>query len=129
MSEFTLIEAAGHKPKVAGIAYSGGSMNLPGWKHPVVVDLAGMEIPESVPLLTNHENSAASVVVLFARRFSWAVASFPGSTCGNPSQNQVCLSGVKGSMAVNRYSRNHTSKIRFSTSDSQKDRSTRIDLW
>ena len=56
MSEFTLIEAAGHKPKVAGIAYSGGSMNLPGWKHPVVVDLSGMEIPESVPLLTNHEN-------------------------------------------------------------------------
>ena len=56
MSEFTLIEAAGHKPKVAGIAYSGGRMNLPGWKHPVVVDLSGMEIPESVPLLTNHEN-------------------------------------------------------------------------
>ena len=44
MSEFTLIEAAGGgKPKVAGIAYSGGEMNLPGWKHPVVVDLAGME--------------------------------------------------------------------------------------
>ena len=57
MSEFTLIEAAGGgKPKVAGIAYSGGKMNLPGWKHPVVVDLAGMEIPETVPLLTNHEN-------------------------------------------------------------------------
>ena len=57
MSEFTLIEAAGGgKPKVTGIAYSGGKMNLPGWKHPVVVDLAGMEIPETVPLLTNHEN-------------------------------------------------------------------------
>ncbi len=57
MSEFTLIEAAGGaKPKVVGLAYSGGKMNLPGWKHPVVVDLAGMEIPESVPLLTNHEN-------------------------------------------------------------------------
>ena len=56
MSEFTLIEAAGGKPKVAGIAYSGGKMNLPGWKQPVVVDLAGMEIPETVPLLTNHEN-------------------------------------------------------------------------
>ena len=57
MSEFTLIEAAGDgKPKVAGIAYSGGKMTLPGWKHPVVVDLAGMEIPETVPLLTNHEN-------------------------------------------------------------------------
>ncbi len=57
MSEFTLIEAAGYaKPKVVGIAYSGGKMNLPGWKYPVVVDLTGMEIPASVPLLTNHEN-------------------------------------------------------------------------
>ena len=57
MSEFTLIEAAGSaKPKVVGIAYSGGKMNLPGWKYPVVVDLGGMEIPASVPLLTNHEN-------------------------------------------------------------------------
>ena len=56
MSEFTLIEAAGGRPKVAGIAYSGGKMTLPGWKYPVVVDLAGMEIPETVPLLANHEN-------------------------------------------------------------------------
>ena len=61
MSEFTLIEASnGAKPKVVGVAYSGGKMNLPGWKHPVVVDLAGMEIPESVPLLTNHENKTDS---------------------------------------------------------------------
>ena len=57
MTEFKLIEASGGgRPKVAGLAYSGGKMNLPGWKHPVVVELAGMEIPETVPLLTNHEN-------------------------------------------------------------------------
>ena len=56
MSDFMLIEASGSKPKVAGLAYSGGKMNLPGWKFPVVVDLAGMEIPGTVPLLTNHEN-------------------------------------------------------------------------
>ena len=56
MSNFMLIEASGSKPKVAGLAYSGGKMNLPGWKFPVVVDLAGMEIPDTVPLLTNHEN-------------------------------------------------------------------------
>lgn len=62
MSEFTLIEAAGGKPKVTGIAYSGGKMNLPGWKHPVVVDLAGMEIPDTVPLLANHENKTDSRV-------------------------------------------------------------------
>ncbi len=62
MSEFTLIEASGGKPKVVGIAYSGGKMNLPGWKFPVVVDLAGMEIPDTVPLLTDHENKTDSRV-------------------------------------------------------------------
>ena len=56
-TEIRLIEAAdGSLPKVAGIAYSGGGMRLPGWRHPVVVDLSGMEIPQTVPLLTNHEN-------------------------------------------------------------------------
>ena len=57
MSDFSRIEAAaGTRPKVAGTAYTGGGMRLPGWRHPVVVDLSGMEIPETVPLLTNHEN-------------------------------------------------------------------------
>lgn len=67
MSEFTLIEASnGAKPKVVGVAYSGGKMNLPWWRHPVVVDLAGMEIPESVPLLTNHENKTDSRIGLIS---------------------------------------------------------------
>ena len=67
MSEFTLIEASnGAKPKVVGVAYSGGKMNLSGWRHPVVVDLAGMEIPESVPLLTNHENKTDSRIGLIS---------------------------------------------------------------
>ena len=67
MSEFTLIEASnGAKPKVVGVAYSGGKMSLPGWRHPVVVDLAGMEIPKSVPLLTNHENKTDSRIGLIS---------------------------------------------------------------
>ena len=67
MSELTLIEASnGAKPKVVGVAYSGGKMSLPGWRHPVVVDLAGMEIPESVPLLTNHENKTDSRIGLIS---------------------------------------------------------------
>ena len=61
MNEFTLIEAAGDaRPKIVGTAYSGGKMSLPGWKNPVVVDLSGMELPESVPLLANHENRTSS---------------------------------------------------------------------
>ena len=39
-----------------GLAYSGGKMRLFGWSRPVVVDMAGMNVPESVPLLTNHVN-------------------------------------------------------------------------
>jgi hypothetical protein len=63
MNEYIVIEASGEtKPKVAGLAYSGGKMPLTGWKHPVVVDLAGMDIPESVPLLTNHQNKTTSRV-------------------------------------------------------------------
>ena len=64
MEEFLLIEAAadGGNPKVVGLAYGGGKMNLPGWKFPVVVDLGGLELPESVPLLANHENKVGSRV-------------------------------------------------------------------
>ena len=65
-NEFLMIECSSDgkagNPKVMGIAYSGGKMNLPGWDYPVVVDLAGLAIPQSVPLLTNHENRTASRV-------------------------------------------------------------------
>lgn len=44
------------KHKVTGLAYGGGKMRLFGWSRPVVVDLSGMTVPESVPLLANHEN-------------------------------------------------------------------------
>lgn len=56
-NKFVLIEASSEngRPRVSGLAYGGGTLQL-GWMHPVVVDLAGMEIPETVPLLTNHEN-------------------------------------------------------------------------
>ncbi|MGE4157712.1 MAG: hypothetical protein AB7F75_01290 [Planctomycetota bacterium] len=62
-SNVMVLEAA-QAIRVSGLAYSGGKMPLGGWRHPVVVDLAGMEIPESVPLLTNHENRTGSRVGL-----------------------------------------------------------------
>ncbi|MFW6119237.1 MAG: HK97 family phage prohead protease, partial [Planctomycetota bacterium] len=72
MDEFLIIEAAGGNERanarVMGVAYSGGKMKLPGWRHPVVVDLAGLEIPETVPLLTNHENRTGSRVGMVRAR-------------------------------------------------------------
>ena len=58
--------ANGKKPSVKGVAYSGGKMRLFGWSRPVVVDMAGMSIPESVPLLANHENHTLGRVGLVA---------------------------------------------------------------
>ena len=57
-SEFLEIVAAcgDRKPKVRGLAYSGGKMRLFGWSRPVVVDLSGLNVPENVPLLADHEN-------------------------------------------------------------------------
>lgn len=54
--------AEGKRPTVSGMAYSGGKMRLAGWKFPVVVDLAGMAIPDQVPLLADHRNSTMSRV-------------------------------------------------------------------
>ena len=67
-AEFLEITASanGKKPSVKGVAYSGGKMRLFGWSRPVVVDMAGMSIPESVPLLANHENHTLGRVGLVA---------------------------------------------------------------
>jgi phage head maturation protease len=83
-TEFLMIEAAADgnekatNPKVMGIAYSGGKMNLPGWKHPVVVDLSGLAIPANVPLLTNHENRTAARVGQVAAKIEDGVLMIEG---------------------------------------------------
>jgi len=43
-------------PRFRMVAYSGGLMQIAGFPHPVVVDLAGMEIPaQSLPIRLDHE--------------------------------------------------------------------------
>lgn len=42
-------------PRFSMTAYTGGAMRLGGWRHPVVVDLAGMRIPsQKRPIRMNH---------------------------------------------------------------------------
>lgn len=57
---FAIIEAAAKGTKVIGLAYSGDKIRLNGWEYPLVIDISGMSIPATVPLLTNHENRTAS---------------------------------------------------------------------
>ncbi len=96
MSEFTLIEASGGaKPKVTGLAYSGGKMNLPGWKHPVVVDLSGMEIPDIVPLLTNHENKTDSRVGMISASVKNNVLEITGEIVSDSKDAQDIIAQSK----------------------------------
>jgi len=65
------VEAAGDgkdMPRFRMVAYTGGLMQLAGFPHPVVVDLAGLEVPDAVPLLTNHENRTGARVGMVKAR-------------------------------------------------------------
>ena len=50
------------RPRVNGVAYTGGPIALGNFDAPIVVDLSGLEIPASVPLLANHDNRTAARV-------------------------------------------------------------------
>ena len=89
--EFLVVEAAsGEGPtgriRVMGVAYSGGKMRLPGWRHPVVVDLAGLEVPDAVPLLTNHENRTGARVGMVKARVDGQVLVVEGEILSSSGQ-------------------------------------------
>ena len=46
-------------PKFRMVAYTGGPMKVAGWRHPVVIDLAGLAIPsQSRPIRFGHDAAA-----------------------------------------------------------------------
>jgi hypothetical protein len=134
--EFLVVEAAsGEGPtgriRVTGVAYSGGKMRLPGWRHPVVVDLAGLEVPDAVPLLTNHENrTGARVGMVKARvdgdRCWWSRGRFsppaarPGESSSRPGPGR---SGNSPS-ARRCWSGTWCARVASSTARSTRGRST-----
>ena len=45
-------------PRFSMVAYTGGPMRLAGWRHPVIVDLAGLQIPaQNRPIRLGHDAS------------------------------------------------------------------------
>ena len=65
-AEFEFIAAAGGDagggtalPRFRMVAYTGGPMKVSGWRHPVVIDLAGLAIPSQVrPIRFGHDAAA-----------------------------------------------------------------------
>ena len=54
-------QASGTPRRLAINAYGGGEMNV-GSFGPIVIDLAGLELPTSIPVLADHKNELASIV-------------------------------------------------------------------
>jgi len=49
-------QATGSMPRFRVLAYTGGKIRVSGWQYPVVVDLAGLEIPsQKIPVRFNHD--------------------------------------------------------------------------
>jgi hypothetical protein len=65
-AEFEFVAGAGSDaggnaalPRFRMVAYTGGPMKVAGWRHPVVIDLAGLAIPsQSRPIRFGHDASA-----------------------------------------------------------------------
>jgi len=49
------------KPRINVLAYNGGVMAVPGWGK-VLIDLAGLSMPETVPLLADHEANLDGII-------------------------------------------------------------------
>ena len=66
MPAFLRLKANGAgKPKRFQIlAYSGGELNVEGFVHPVVVDLAGLETPNAIPILIDHTKTVEATLGL-----------------------------------------------------------------
>ena len=66
MTAFVRLKANGAgKPKRFSIlAYSGGLLPVDGFPHPVVVDLSGLELPGSIPILIDHTKSVEATLGL-----------------------------------------------------------------
>jgi hypothetical protein len=53
--------AGGDGTKISGVAYSGGMLPSYGWLGDCAIDLSSITVPDSVPLLVDHEAEVGSV--------------------------------------------------------------------
>lgn len=95
MSEFHIEAANGSsKPKVVGMAYGGGKINV-GWGESMVVDLAGMTIPDQIPLLANHDNRTAFRVGMISAQVEDNQLKISGEIIADTEEAQNIVSQAK----------------------------------
>ena len=77
--------------RIAGKAYGGGAIRVGGYRHPVVIDFAGLDLPASLPLLMDHENRAAARLGTVCARVEYGSLFIDGeiTATGDPARDIV----------------------------------------
>ncbi len=91
------LTASGNGPKVSIVAYTGGVMSPGGW-GPIIIDLQGLKLSASVPLLGDHKNDLESVVGSGRPRIDSGQLTVDGELTGTALANHVMAlhrAGVK----------------------------------
>jgi hypothetical protein len=61
VADVSLQAAAGKPKRVSILAYGGGVMSVSGWGR-LIVDLAGLTVPEQLTILGDHDNRLSSII-------------------------------------------------------------------
>src|SRR4051812_24478562 len=84
-AEVELTAAAAGKPaRVSIMAYGGGAMNVPGF-GPVAIDLAGLTMAHTIPLLGDHEATLRGVAGSGQPRVEAGTLRVDGTLASNPT--------------------------------------------
>lgn len=93
-ADLQLKASEGGKPRrFAILAYSGGLLPVDGFDKPVVVDLSGLEVPGSIPILIDHEKSVeATLGITDAIENDGRQLTMSGQVTGKSQKAQMVLS-------------------------------------
>lgn len=83
------IEAAAPGPrKLAILAYTGGQMSVDGF-GPLVLNLAGMTLPSTLPILSDHKNEIGSIIASGSPVVSGGTLSVKATLADSPAASNV----------------------------------------
>jgi hypothetical protein len=74
--------------RVSVLAYSGGSMDVSGF-GPVVVDLAGLVLPQTLPLLADHQSTLESIAGVGSPRIEAGRLMVEGTLASNETAQRI----------------------------------------
>lgn len=79
----------GKPARVSILAYTGGPMFVEGWSGPVALDLAGVKMPHSIPLLADHNSTIAGLAGVGFPRVEGGRLMVDGTLASNENGQRI----------------------------------------